>query len=538
MHAGGSFTILYRDPDRVPGPLRLLWESQRGSLTAINNQSQDALVGNLRNLVTEAPAPEGLPDYTLTLDNVLKMALILQRAQAHLPIIIMGESGIGKTSLLKYLCAVTGVQLHVLPIHAGTTVASITSFVDEVLAAAQGDRALPHYAFLDEINTCDHLGVFYQLLVERRYRGQDLPDNVAFLAACNPYAKRPRAQLTSGLTGKAGLDPLAGLKYRVHPLPEAMLTYVWDYGSLTPEDERSYIVSMLRTLPAAYGERAEGSYHAVLTDLVCAAHAYLRGFGDEFVVSLRDVSRFIKLVNFFHGWKETRITKKLNKARWSDVRFYPIHELAAWKVATVALAVTYMMRLMEDDARGRLLEGLAHVFRRHGSAGMTPDAMRAVLHFEQRDLMERMDLEQHPNLAWNAALLENVFCLTVCVLNCIPVFLVGKPGNSKTVATSILNSSLRGRGSKDELLRNYPGIQIFPYQGSEDSTAAGIEATFEKARRYMQQGDQLESVLPLVLLDEIGLAEQSRFNPLKVLHPLLEPTMHGQPEIHLIGVSN
>ena len=37
----------------------------------------------------------------------------------------------------------------------------------------------------------------------------------------------------------------------------------------------------------------------------------------------------------------------------------------------------------------------------------------------------------------------------------------------------------------------------------------------------------------LVLIDEIGLAEISPHNPLKVLHSLLEP-----PEVAVVGISN
>lgn len=31
------------------------------------------------------------------------------------------------------------------------------------------------------------------------------------------------------------------LVYRVHPLPQAVTDYVWDYGSLAEADEKSYM---------------------------------------------------------------------------------------------------------------------------------------------------------------------------------------------------------------------------------------------------------------------------------------------------------
>jgi hypothetical protein len=38
----------------------------------------------------------------------------------------------------------------------------------------------------------------------------------------------------------------------------------------------------------------------------------------------------------------------------------------------------------------------------------------------------------------NGALLENVFVLMVCILNRIPVFLVGKPGSSKSLSMKLI----------------------------------------------------------------------------------------------------
>ena len=42
-------------------------------------------------------------------------------------------------------------------------------------------------------------------------------------------------------------------------------------------------------------------------------------------------------------------------------------------------------------------------------------------------------------------------------------------------------------------------------------------------------------MLPIILFDEIGLAEMSPFNPLKVLHAWLEPE---NPIIGFVGISN
>lgn len=41
--------------------------------------------------------------YELTLDNCLKMIAIYLRLVCNIPVLIMGETGCGKTSLIKFL---------------------------------------------------------------------------------------------------------------------------------------------------------------------------------------------------------------------------------------------------------------------------------------------------------------------------------------------------------------------------------------------------------------------------------------------------
>ena len=71
-------------------------------------------------------------EYALTGDNILKMMLVHVRVTAGLPVVIMGETGCGKTSLLKYLARAASIEddnFRVLNIHAGIGKAQIIEFV-------------------------------------------------------------------------------------------------------------------------------------------------------------------------------------------------------------------------------------------------------------------------------------------------------------------------------------------------------------------------------------------------------------------------
>ena len=63
-----------------------------------------------------------------------------------------------------------------------------------------------------------------------------------------------------------------------------------------------------------------------------------------------------------------------------------------------------------------------------------------------------------PNIARNTALRENVFMMVVCIELKIPLFLVGKPGSSKSLAKSIVADSMQGAVSSSPLFRKFKQV--------------------------------------------------------------------------------
>jgi MoxR-like ATPase len=62
----------------------------------------------------------------------MKLVLIYLRVRTNLPIILMGETGVGKTSLVDFLSKVIDAEMKTLNIHAGITEQEI---IDEVQLA-------------------------------------------------------------------------------------------------------------------------------------------------------------------------------------------------------------------------------------------------------------------------------------------------------------------------------------------------------------------------------------------------------------------
>lgn len=131
-----------------------------------------------------------------------------------------------------------------------------------------------------------------------------------------------------------------------------------------------------------------------------------------------------------------------------------------------------------------------------------------------------------------STLRENLFILFVSLLSNVSSILVGPPGSSKTLCTRILYQAMRGPESKVEFFQQFPTLIYKTYQCSVLSTSTSIERAFKQAKQ--NQSKFKDSHIVGLILDEIGLAEASIQNPLKVLHKLLE----DKSNVTMIALSN
>ena len=537
FHSLEALTIsaLYRYLSLVPSNVHKLFKTQalKGKeIDDFTKMNQKQLQNRLDLIVRTTPREKDdslqKMEYALTPDNILKMVLIIQRIRAGIPVIVMGETGCGKTSLVRYLAKTCGVPFHVFNFHAGISEEQLVRFVHKMENEAESAKQV--WVFLDEINTCDYLGTINEMMCHRSIKGKPLLSNVVFIAACNPYRLRPTGQITTaGLCGKTNTDEYSKLVYRVHPLPETMIDFVWDYGSLSKTDESAYISRMVEGLT--------GNVDSLLVDLLCTSQQYIREFEESpYCVSLRDVHRCIVLVRWFREILRKR--NNLSLSRFKDGRQYqtlargiPHRE----RSVVLALAHCYQSRLRTKESRKEYRRRLVDCFKEHHLSTFDQRILEAIVRAEQDDYLERMELPE--GTAKNSALRENVFVMLVCILNHIPVFVVGKPGCSKSLSMQVIRSNLRGKDAKDSFLKTLPQLYVVSHQGSESSTSDGILKVFDKAKRYKKH-NKSGDVLPVVLLDEIGLAEVSKYNPLKVLHSLLEPGDSIFPDVAVVGISN
>lgn len=70
--------------------------------------------------------------------------------------------------------------------------------------------------------------------------------------------------------------------------------------------------------------------------------------------------------------------------------------------------------------------------------------------------MAELNLEE--NIARNQALCENVFMMVICIELRIPLFVVGRPGSSKSLAKTIVQDNMQGNLSKSNLFKNFKQV--------------------------------------------------------------------------------
>lgn len=463
--------------------------------------------------------------FCLTGDGLIKILAVFVRIRCGIPVVLMGECGCGKTMLISYVCAWLGVELLVLDVHGGTTESDIIGIFDKAEELLNTGSSKLVYVFLDEINTCGNMGLITEVICHRSLYGRRIPENIQILAALNPYRRKPKKSGTTGLTFQlhgATQDPMADLVYRVHPVPQSLRDLVFDFGSLGAEKEIQYIRSMVADILTD----CSIAEHNFISDLISNAQIYIRASeGDESATSLRDVRRCLEMIIWF---RNNLITEKKDKSGGSS-----ISRLACCVI--LGLAFVYYYRLGSNESR----KGFWNALREKTSGWMDrkiegfkkchkPEVIENLLIQIQKNFCRNFQLED--GIAMNQSLMENLFVTTICILNRLPIFVVGKPGSSKTLTVQVIMSNMLGKQSTNPFWRQFPSIYSFPYQCSPLSDSQSIQHQFDMAVRYQESANDC---ITLLLLDEVGLAEYSPEMPLKVLHGMLV-----DPPIAIVGLSN
>ncbi|XP_061167398.1 E3 ubiquitin-protein ligase rnf213-beta-like [Saccostrea echinata] len=494
-----------------------------GDLQDLDSLSQTQMFNLLTNVVSESTIDCNQmhinEDYVITTDNLLKMVIINVKVESFVPIILMGDTGCGKTTLLQNLAKIKGVVFHSVNIHAGLDEIFIEKKIKEINDVAFQNPGKEFWLFLDEVNTNRNIGIFSDIIVHGHFNGIFLAPNVTVVAACNPYKVQDQ-EATCGLQSEE-VSPI----YNVYPLPEAMLDFVWDFGNITLEDEEKYIKLMINDV---FSKMRCSKYplKTIAAKSLSESQQFVRKCISSFNVSLREIERSKRLFSWF---KDEYLPKMEDKKEINDDQC-----LMYW---FMTLDLTYSSRFSSHSERTAYWKTITSCVRKDELKSLDLDNIENDI-FQEKELV-LSNMEMSSAIAVNRTLTENIFALFVCVLSRIPVCLIGKPGCSKSLSIQLLRNNMRGNESASAFFKKFPQLYFVSYQGSESSTPEGIEKVFDTAKHY-QNVNSNRNVQVVILFDELGLAAKSRFQPLNALHSILEEGVDTTDKltVSVIGLSN
>ncbi|EAR87834.2 AAA domain, dynein subfamily protein (macronuclear) [Tetrahymena thermophila SB210] len=480
------------------------------------------LHNNLQNLVQRI---------TIQKDNFFKIAMIFMRIRSNTPVIIMGQSGIGKTALIELMSLIMDAIFITMNIHAGITERDVINKINEIQTKYNSSQKI--ILFFDEVNTNKLIGgLFKEILVDRCIKGQTIRKNIIPIAAINPYKlKSLKQQQMINLQIHGGIkkdlvDKIKNtdLEYMVEPIPESMYNFIWNFDSLDKQDERNYITQMLILMNQIKLKKRAYQTHQFkkeqlqqVSEAVFFAQETIRQeMGYQSACSLRDVSRFSKILFWF--------IKNLQIFQSYGLKIPSITDYAI----CLSFFINYAVRLPLIEQRQTFLTNCAQ------KLSIKANNLFQIIHEVLTYLTDQTEVPQ--GIVKNSALKSNIFTLFVCIMNKIPIVLIGPPGCSKSLSIGILVKTMKGEQSKSLFFKKYKTIMQLFYQGHIQSTSERIQEVFENAMQKQNkiiEQKQSKKYLSLVQIEEIGLAEISPHNPLKVLHSVLE-----KPKISVACISN
>lgn len=134
-------------------------------------------------------------NYQITVDNALKLVAIYLRFVSNIPVVIMGETGCGKTRLIRFLADLyrdefgkesRDILIHV-KVHGGMTSEEIVKYVEmaenlsaENVKTCKTPIKITSILFFDEANTTEHVGLIKEIMCDNSINGRKLEVNTFY----------------------------------------------------------------------------------------------------------------------------------------------------------------------------------------------------------------------------------------------------------------------------------------------------------------------------------------------------------------------
>ena len=244
---------------------------------------------------------EKFGNYIFTSDNFFKIIRILINIETKIPMILMGETGVGKTKLFEILKTLYRKRINYfkLQITSEITDKDIIKFIEEIKYEYIKNYEYDELALIifEEINASNSSRLIKEIICNHTYLGKKIDKNFVFLGTCNPYClnnNKMRKILNE-------TEKLNNLKYKVNPLPFSLFNYIFNLDFLENEEEKEYIknniILILNKLKKEkiISETNKKDLTLLINEIVNSiiiCHDFIREKYDKASISIRDIKRF------------------------------------------------------------------------------------------------------------------------------------------------------------------------------------------------------------------------------------------------------
>ena len=512
-------------------------------------------------------------NYVITEDNCKKMVLLYYRIQANVPIIMIGETGCGKTSIIIKLNEIlfNGEKLiKIIHIHPDISENDLYKIMKELNTKLKeksineiSKNKNGYWVIFDQISTCLSFSLLTEIFINRTIRGENLDDNIRLIAICNPLRYK-QAKTENFYVTKEDKEEDDDLRiYKVNQLPQSLLCYAYNFN-IKDEDEKKYIHKIIDKL---YDENEvkEKKLHKLTTETLYKCQKVIRNsFNDNSIVSLREINRFVKIYEFFMDYYKNKANKDIINDKNKNI--FKINSIIC------SIYICYYIRLKSDEKRENfdrklfnILVELVNIYSESyddnneniknnyihlcDKIKYTPlkDYIRDkdikcfsdFLKIEEDFLLQQIYLDK--GIGQNDLLKENLFVLFVSVITKIPLIIVGKSGTAKSLSVKLIYNSMKGKYSKNEFFKHYPKIIPIYYQCSRLTTSYDIEIIFNKVenlyKNYKINNNYEVMSIYMILFENIDLIGKSSLNLINALYSKLD-LLDKNKGISFVGISN
>ena len=490
---------------------------------------------------------EILGNYIITPFNFIKMIIILLRIRENIPIILMCEPGCGKKSLIKKLSALLNdgkENIEMITLNESLTNEDIENFLfktcivdrtrelerrekeEKKIYETKGQKYMKQkklWIYFHNINTCNCMGLITEIMTKHTCNGKKLPESFYFIGSCYPY------KLNEEEDNYALKLNNSKFLYSVKSLPFSLLNLVFNFGNIKNEEEEIYIKSLVESFMKRFfwkqiekrnadkrifdkdnldkyltNEENElfNNLISLSSNSIIEAHNYLREINNNYSsTSLEKIKYFKKFYEFFFEYFNNKKENKNLKDICANKKIY-INSIK------LSIHLCYYLSLSNMKYRKEFSLRMNKVFG---------DNFLDAPEQEQKYIANNITIE--PGIAKNRMLLENLFALFACINTKIPLFIIGKPGSSKSLSVELICKEMKGIYSENSLFQSYQKLFHHTFQCSNQQK---FHNTVILARKVLENKDNCNENISMIYLKEIGLSKDSIFSELSYFNSNFE----------------